>query len=73
MRLQICQSQRADTNINKVALSGGCWQNVLLFNKTVALLKQDGFEVYTNRKVPVNDGGLSFGQAVVAAAIIQGG
>ncbi len=53
-------------DINKVALSGGCFQNVALLKKTLHLLNQNNFEVFTHSKVPPNDGGLALGQAIIA-------
>ncbi len=49
--------------INKVALSGGVFQNVLLLNETEKRLKEEGFEVFTQKMVPANDGGIALGQA----------
>jgi hydrogenase maturation protein HypF len=49
-----------------VALSGGCFQNALLLELTLAALGD--LPVLIHRKVPANDGGLALGQAVVAAA-----
>ncbi len=54
------------TGIKEVALSGGVFQNRLLFRKTRVLLESAGFKVYTHRQVPCNDGGISLGQAVIA-------
>ncbi|CAB3780142.1 Carbamoyltransferase HypF [Paraburkholderia ultramafica] len=51
-----------------VALSGGVFQNRVLFEQVVTRLELVGFRVLTHRQVPANDGGLSIGQAVVAAA-----
>jgi hydrogenase maturation protein HypF len=51
-----------------VALTGGCFQNVLLLERTVAGLEKAGHRVLLNRQVPCNDGGLSLGQIAVAAA-----
>ena len=55
-----------------VALSGGVWQNITLLGRTLSLLKRGGFRVYLHREVPPNDGGLSLGQAVIAAARMRG-
>jgi len=60
------------TDINKVVLSGGCFQNRYLTTRLCDKLRAVGFEVYTHRKVPCNDGGLSLGQAAVAAALLEG-
>jgi hydrogenase maturation protein HypF len=49
-----------------VALSGGVFQNRLLFRLTMAALQKEGFDVLTHRLVPPNDGGISLGQAVIA-------
>ncbi len=49
--------------INKVALSGGVFQNVLLLSETEKRLKEEGFEVFTQKMVPTNDGGIALGQA----------
>ena len=63
-----CRRTRASTGLEVVALSGGVFQNVLLVDTTVAGLEADGFTVLTHHRVPPNDGGISFGQAVVAGA-----
>jgi hydrogenase maturation protein HypF len=51
-----------------VALSGGCFQNRILFETIAARLRQVGFVVLAHAEVPANDGGLSLGQAAIAAA-----
>jgi hydrogenase maturation protein HypF len=50
-----------------VALSGGTFQNLRLLGSTRRRLEDAGFRVITHRLVPPNDGGISFGQAAVAA------
>jgi len=69
---EICSRIRSETGIDEVALSGGVWQNITLLGRTLSLLKRDGFRVYLHREVPTNDGGLSLGQAVIAAARMRG-
>jgi hydrogenase maturation protein HypF len=64
----VCAKLRAATGIEKVCLSGGTFQNVTLLRGTVALLRSEGFEVYIHSQVPANDGGISLGQAAIAAA-----
>ncbi len=61
-----------DSGIKSVVLSGGVWQNITLIRRTLSLLRNDGFEVYIHREVPTNDGGLSLGQAAIAAARMRG-
>lgn len=52
----------------QVVLTGGCFQNRRLTADTAAHLRRAGFEVMLHRQVPPNDGGISLGQVVVAAA-----
>ncbi|MEU6728038.1 carbamoyltransferase HypF [Nonomuraea wenchangensis] len=63
-----CAALRDATGLTAVALSGGVFQNLLLTERTVRRLRAAGFRVLTHRRVPPGDGGLSLGQAVVAAA-----
>ena len=70
--LEMCQTIKAETGINEVALSGGVWQNITLLRRTLSLLERAGFRVYLHREVPPNDGGLSLGQAAIAAARMRG-
>jgi len=63
---EMCRLIANETDISQVALSGGVFQNRLLSRKTVSLLESSGFQVFTHRQVPCNDGGISLGQAVIA-------
>jgi hydrogenase maturation protein HypF len=65
---EACERTRASTGLQIVALSGGVFQNVLLVDATVTRLQAAGFTVLTHHRVPPNDGGISLGQAVIAAA-----
>lgn len=69
----ICLRLREESGINTVVLSGGCWQNIFLLNNTLQGLKQHGFAVLLNSLIPLNDGGIAYGQAAVAAAKIAKG
>ncbi len=60
---------RIETDINTVALSGGCMHNRRLARLLRAGLEEEGFTVLQHRNVSPGDGGLSYGQAVVAAAM----
>lgn len=53
-----------------VALSGGCFQNRVLFESVYEALREAGFEVLTHADAPANDGGLALGQAAIGAAQI---
>ena len=58
---------RKRTSLNTVCLSGGTFQNGCLADGLEHQLQSEGFEVYTHSQVPAGDGGISLGQAVVAA------
>jgi hydrogenase maturation protein HypF len=68
MLAQACMQIGAQTGLRVVALSGGVFQNRLLLEQLVARLEALGFQVYINRQVPPNDGGISLGQLAVAAS-----
>jgi hydrogenase maturation protein HypF len=53
---------------NTVALSGGCFQNRILFEEVVKRLEAEQFSVLTHSRLPANDGGLALGQAAIGAA-----
>lgn len=52
----------------KIVLSGGSFHNRYLKERLIDCLSATGFEVFTHRRIPCNDGGLSYGQLMVAAA-----
>ncbi|WP_428606991.1 carbamoyltransferase HypF [Sedimenticola sp.] len=62
--LNLCRQQNLDT----VVLSGGVFQNRLLLEGVSQRLREQALTVLSPRLLPANDGGLSLGQAVVAAA-----
>jgi hydrogenase maturation protein HypF len=59
----ISRRQALDT----VVLSGGVFQNELLLEDLKSLLANGSLQVWTNHAVPPNDGGISLGQAALAA------
>jgi hydrogenase maturation protein HypF len=68
MAREVCLKIKSETGIDEVVLSGGVWQNITLLRNTLLLLEKSGFKVYIHKEVPTNDGGLSLGQAVIAAS-----
>ena len=67
--LQIAKAARESKNLNTVALSGGVFCNRYLTNRVIKLLKKNDFSVLFNRDIPSNDGGISLGQAAIAAKL----
>jgi hydrogenase maturation protein HypF len=55
--------------LSQVVLSGGCFQNRYLTERTVTRLRAEGFEPHWHQRVPPNDGGIALGQAVAATRI----
>jgi hydrogenase maturation protein HypF len=62
---------RIESGINRVALSGGCMHNRRLARLLRVGLEEEGFQVFQHAEVSPGDGGLSYGQTVVAAAILK--
>ena len=71
--VDVATNIRDGNNLNRVALSGGVFQNMFLLETARQLLKQHDFEVLTHSRVPTNDGGISLGQAAIAEKKIQSG
>ena len=67
--LQFAKIARESQNLNTVALSGGVFCNQYLTNHLIKLLQKNSFSVLFNRNVPSNDGGISLGQAAIAAKL----
>ena len=59
----LCQAHRVDA----IVLSGGVFQNALLLDDLQAVFATEPLDIWTNRTVPPNDGGISLGQAALAA------
>ena len=64
----VCVEARNVSGRQKVALSGGVFQNRLLLRLTEERLTEEGFEVLRHRMVPPNDGGIAVGQAAYGMA-----
>ena len=68
MTVQTCTAIREQRGLNEVVLCGGVFQNARLLQRTLELLKAQEFETYIPNRLPPNDGGISFGQALIANA-----
>jgi hydrogenase maturation protein HypF len=55
----------------RVVLSGGCFQNRYLTERTVKRLMEEGFKPYWHQRVPPNDGGIALGQAYAALRLLE--
>jgi hydrogenase maturation protein HypF len=62
-----CALIRKETGLDRVALSGGVFQNRLLTELVYTFLAKSHFSVFIHRLVPPNDGGICLGQAAIAA------
>jgi hydrogenase maturation protein HypF len=56
--------------VQRVVLSGGCFQNRYLTEKAVIRLRSSGFQPYWHQRVPPNDGGISLGQIMAARQVL---
>ncbi len=65
---EACAIEAERHDVRCVVLSGGVFQNRLLFSRTAALLTDAGLRVVTPERLPPNDGGIAYGQLAVAAA-----
>jgi Hydrogenase maturation factor len=68
---EVCERLRTRFNSNTVALGGGVFQNVVLTEQILKLLREKGFQVYMNSSVPPNDGGISLGQTYIGNQYIE--
>jgi hydrogenase maturation protein HypF len=69
---KVAELVRSATSINRVCLSGGTFHNVYLLTHLERRLSSSGFQVFTHHEVPAGDGGLSLGQAMIAAHRVSG-
>ena len=70
---ELLGAARTQTGLRVTCLAGGVLANRRLATTLLTRLAADGFEVHVNHQVPCNDGGISYGQAAVAAAQLTGG
>ncbi len=63
--LEVVRLANKETGINSIVVSGGVFQNQILFEGLITRLTAAGYQVYSHRHVPTNDGGISLGQAVI--------
>jgi hydrogenase maturation protein HypF len=59
------------SGLQKVVLSGGCFQNVFLLERTIKKLESAGYTVYRHQRIPTNDGGISLGQIAAVMSSIK--
>ena len=69
--VEVCRRLRQQEHLQRVCLSGGTFQNMLLLKRAANALRNCGFEVFLHARVPPNDGGISLGQAVIANARVS--
>ena len=67
----LCVQIGKEQNMKRVVLSGGVFQNSILLTGLIRALEEKNFQVFSHQQVPTNDGGISLGQAVVAAAKVK--
>ena len=71
MIVEVCSRLRSREDCHVVGLTGGVFQNAVLLDGAVRELAAAGFEVLAPRRVPPNDGGIAFGQAVRARDMLS--
>lgn len=65
--LDVAKMAKEKKGLKAVCLSGGVFQNKVLTERAVCILKENGFNAYTHNALPPNDGGISLGQLVVGS------
>ncbi len=71
--VETCCRIRDTSGLDRVCLSGGSIQNIVLLHRTVLQLRRHDFQVFLHSLVPSNDGGISLGQAAIACERIRTG
>ncbi|MBC8403489.1 MAG: carbamoyltransferase HypF [Candidatus Marinimicrobia bacterium] len=67
----IVQQLRRKYDINTVVVSGGVFQNQILFEALIKDLEKANFSVFSHEKVPTNDGGIALGQALIGRKYLE--
>ena len=70
--VRACADLAAEHGVQTLVLAGGVFQNRLLLEQTCAGAREAGLRVLLPRRLPPNDGAISFGQAAIAAATAGG-
>jgi len=65
---KIVQTLKDKHGIEQIVISGGVFQNRLLFEGLLDSLTSNGFDVHTHKQVPTNDGGIALGQVAIGRA-----
>lgn len=68
--LNECLAIRENRGIDEVALSGGVFQNKILMERSLNVLRENDFKVYYNKAVPTNDGGIALGQNYIGMQLL---
>jgi len=68
---RIAETIRKKTGLNRIVLSGGCFQNRILTEGVIMELEKSGFAVFFHEILPTNDGCISLGQAVCAGEQVR--
>jgi hydrogenase maturation protein HypF len=72
MILEVCSLIRKAEGLSTVALTGGVFQNKILMERTLALLRSENFSPYYNVSVGPNDGGVCLGQNLIGMRYLTG-
>jgi hydrogenase maturation protein HypF len=73
MTLQCVRIIAGVTGIDQVVLSGGCFGNRILLERTIERLRNEWFNVYYHKQLPPGDENISLGQVLIAAAMKENG
>jgi hydrogenase maturation protein HypF len=69
--MELAQRARQTYSLDRIALSGGVWQNMSLLTSSYQYLSDAGFQVMIHNQIPANDGGVSLGQALIGQKFLS--